>query len=81
MGRKAKSKTNPVTNTIANIFTILSFTYLGKIILYAFVALIVIVITANVVGNDFDRFFKALGIEVLIVTLAGWILYLLLRKD
>ena len=81
MGRKAKSKSTPVSSSISNLFTILSLTYLGKIILYAFVALIIIVITASIVGNDFDRFFKALGVEVLIVTLIGWILYLLLRKD
>lgn len=80
MGRKAKKQTVTVSNTITNIFTILSSTYLGKIILYAFLAVIVIVITASAVGNDFDRFFMFLGIEVLAVTIIGWILYLVLRK-
>ncbi len=81
MGRKAKKKTNTVSNTITNLFTILSFSYLGKIILYAFLAVIVIVITASAVGNDFDRFFMFLGIEVLAVTLIGWIVYLVFRKN
>ena len=81
MGRKAKSKSNPVSSSLSNLFTILSFTYMGKMILYAFIAMVVIVITASAAGNDFDLFFKALGIEVLIVTLLGWIMYLLLRKD
>lgn len=81
MARKSRKKSVSVTNTISNIFTILSLSYLGKIFLYAFFAMIVIVITATAVGNDFDRFFVALGVEVLIVTFTGWILYIVLKKN
>lgn len=80
MGRKAK-KTTSTSGTIMNIFTILSFSYVGKMILYAFLAGIAVLITAVAVGNDFDRFFMVIGIEVLAVTGIGWIVYLVLKKN
>ena len=81
MGRRASKKTNTASGTISSIFTILSFSFIGKIVLYSFVAIIAIVITAMAAGNDFDTFFKCLGVEVLVIAVFGWILFLVRKKD
>ena len=81
MGRRASKKTNTASGTISNIFTILSFSYIGKIILYAFLATIAIVITATAAGNDYEKFFKCLGVEVLAIAIVGWIIFLVRKRD
>lgn len=80
MGRK-KKRSSAGTKTISNFIAILSCSYIGKILVYIVIGLIVLGITAFASGNDFDRFFKAMGVEVLIVTIAGWILYLAMKKE
>jgi len=81
MARRARKKSNVATTTISNIFTIFSYTFMGKIVTYAVLAIIVILITAIATGNDYDRFFTAMGVEVLIVTIAGWIFYIALKNN
>lgn len=80
MKRKSKKQEISLNNTLSNIIKLLSYSYVGKMILYSIIAIIVIAITIALTGNDYDKFFTALGIEVLIVTIFGWILYIALRN-
>ncbi|MHB1484807.1 MAG: hypothetical protein ACYCYI_09110 [Saccharofermentanales bacterium] len=80
MKRKTKKQMNQINNTLSSIIKLLSYSYIGKMILYSFIAIIVIAITIALTGNDYDKFFTALGVEVLIVTIFGWILYLAFRN-
>ncbi len=81
MGRKSGRKSGGASGTLGSIFTILSLSFIGKIILYAFLAVLAVVITATAAGNDFDKFFRSLGVEVLVVAVVGWIVFLVRRKD
>lgn len=80
MKRKAKKQKNQINNTFSSIIKLLSYSYVGKMILYSIIAIIVIAITIALTGNDYDKFFTALGVEVLIVTVFGWILYLAFKN-
>ncbi len=81
MTRKYKKKSTSVSNSGSDIFTLISYTFVGKLVLYGFIAFLVVLITAIATADDFDKFFKSLGVEILIATLVGWIISLALKKN
>ncbi len=80
MKRKTKKKLNLFKNTASNIFSLLLHTNFGKIIFFSLIVAGIVFLTIYGTANDFDRFFKVLGIELLIITVSGWILYLALKR-
>lgn len=80
MARKSKKDKLKVADTTYNILTIFSYTFIGKMALYIILALLIALFTGIIVGDDYNKFFRALGVEVLIATFAGWIMFLAVKK-
>lgn len=80
MKRKTKKQINSFKHTLSNIISLFSYSYVGKMVTYSIFAIIIIAVTIALTDNDYDKFFRALGVEVLVVTIFGWILYLAFKN-
>ena len=82
MGRSRKKTTvkSKSSGLAGDIYTLISYSYAGKLLFVFILAALVIFAAILISKNEFDLFFRITGIAILLITVVSWILYLLKRK-
>jgi hypothetical protein len=76
MARGRKKSVSKRNSLLYNLFIVLSNSYIYKILVFLFVLTIIIAISILATGNNFDKFFFVLGIEVFVVIITGCIIFI-----
>ena len=77
-GRKPRSASrSPRSSILAGIIQLFCLTYFGRIIIVLLFAAVVILLNLLVSGNQFDLFFRILGIELILTAVFFWLKFLL----
>ncbi len=63
------------------IWTLLKTTFFGRVLLFLAIFSLVVGIDILIAQNSFERFTLMLGIEVIILALACWLVYLVRNRD
>lgn len=77
-GRKTRSASrSPRSGILAGIVQLVCLTYFGRIIIVLLFAAVVVLLNLLVSGNQFDLFFRILGIELILTAIIFWLKFLL----
>ena len=77
-GRKARSAgRSPKSGILAGLIQLFCLTYFGRIIIVLLFAAIVVLLNLLVSGNQFDLYFRILGIELVLTAVFFWLKFLL----
>ncbi len=63
----------------ASLFELLAMTFLGRVVLVALVAILVLGVSLLITGDDLDRFLPVVGVEILVALGAYGAVYLVRR--
>lgn len=77
-GKKPRSaRRSPRSGILAGLVQLFCLTYFGRIIIVLLFAAVVVLLNLLVSGNQFDLFFRILGIELILTVVIFWLRFLL----
>ncbi len=77
--RKKSSAKKKKSGLTSDIYTLISYSYAGKLISALIISALVLLTSMIISRNDYDLFFRLNGIAVLVITIISWIIFLIKR--
>jgi len=79
-GKKSQSAHQGSAGLLTGVMELISLTYFGKVILVLVLAALVILLNILLSRNQFDLFFRITGIEMVLIAIIIWLVFLLKKE-